>query len=93
MIITKEKTSIDFTIEKYLETKNTIKQLEEEIEKLKIEIVAAMNGSDELTTDFHKATNKEQIRDGIDLKKLKENFPSIYSECFKPSIFTTLRVK
>jgi len=93
MIITKEKISIDYTIERYLETKNMIKQLEEETEKLKSEIIAAMDGNDELTTDFHKATNKEQIRDGIDLKKLKENFPSIYGECFKPSIFTTLRVK
>jgi len=93
MIIAKEKISIDYTIEKYLETKNMIKQLEEETEKLKSEIIAAMDGNDELKTDYHKATNKEQIRDGIDLKKLKENFPAIYGECFKPSIFTTLRVK
>jgi predicted phage-related endonuclease len=89
----KEKAAIDSTIEKYLEIKNTIKQLEEENEQLKIEIIQAMNGKEELVTDFHKITNKEQIRDGIDLKKLKENFPSIYSECFKPSIYNTLRVK
>lgn len=93
MIMNKGKVTIDSTIEKYLEIKNTIKQLEEENERLKIEIVQAMNGKEELVTDFHKVTNKEQIRDGIDLKKLKENFPSIYGECFKPSIFTTLRVK
>lgn len=93
MIISKEKKNIDFTIEKYLETKNTVKQLESEIENLKQEIIAAMGENDELTTDYHKATNKEQIRDGVDIKKLKELFPSAYSECFKPAIFNTLRVK
>lgn len=93
MIITKEKKPVDLTIEKYLETKNMIKQLEEETERLKQEIIAAMGEHDEIITDYHRATNKEQIRDGIDLKKLKELFPSAYGECFKPSIFNTLRVK
>ena len=93
MIITKEKKQIDITIEQYIETKNMIKELETQIENLKKEIVASMNGSDELITDYHKATNKEQIKDGIDLKQLKELFPDVYSKCFKPSIFPVLRVR
>lgn len=93
MTITKEKTSIDFTIEKYLETKNMIKQLETEVNAMKAEIILAMGNNDELTTDFHKATNKEQIKDGVDIAKLKELFPDAYCKCFKPSIFPVLRVK
>ena len=93
MTITKEKKSIDFTIEKYLETKNMIKQLETEVNAMKTEIILAMGNNDELVTDFHKATNKEQIKDGVDIAKLKELFPDAYSKCFKPSIFPVLRVK
>lgn len=93
MIITKEKQPIDFTLEKYLETKNLIKRLEEEADALKKEIVSCLDGKEELSTDFHKVTNKEQIRDGVDLKKLKELFPQAYSDCFKPSIYPVLRVK
>ena len=93
MVITKEKVQIDYTIEKYLETKNMIKELETQVENLKKEIVESMNGSDEIITDFHKATNKEQIKDGVDLKQLKDLFPDVYSKCFKPSIFPVLRVR
>lgn len=93
MIITKEKTEIDFTIEKYMELKNMIKQFETQVDELKKEIICAMNEKDELITDYHKATNKEQIKDGIDLNKLKKDYPDAYANCFKPSIFPVLRVK
>lgn len=93
MIIVKEKTEFDILVEKYIEKKNLKKATEEEIESMGKEIVSSMHGQEIVTTDYHRVTNKEQIRDGVDLQKLKEEYPEAYSACFKPSIFTVLRAK
>lgn len=93
MIIIKEKTEFDILVEQYIEKKNLKKATEEEIESMGKEIVLSMHGQESITTDYHKVTNKEQIRDGVDLQKLKEQYPEAYKACFKPSIFTVLRAK
>ena len=93
MNIKAEKTSLDIMAEKYIEKKNLIKKLEEELDAMKADIIPLMEGKDNISTYFHKITNKEQIRDGINLQKLKEDYPDAYSNCFKPSIFTKFIVK
>lgn len=93
MIIVKEKTEFDILVEKYLEKKNLEKTIKEEVESMKKEIVSSMHGEESITTDYHKVTNKEQIKDGVDLQMLKELFPEAYKKCFKPSIFPVLRAK
>lgn len=92
-IIKKEKTDFDIKVEAYIEEKHNLKTLESKVNALKADIISDMAGQEEVITDYHKVTNKEQIRDGVDLAKLKKEFPEAYSACFNPSIFPVLRAK
>ena len=93
MDIIKEKTEFDYKVEEYLEAKHNENFYEKRVKELKAEIVSMMNDLEEMETDYHKVTNKEQIKDGIDLEKLRKEFPEAYKACFKPSIFPVLRAK
>lgn len=93
MIIEKVKTDFDVIVERYIELKNEESTLKEQVEATKKDIVSRMNGQEKVVTDYHTVTNKEQIRDGIDLNKLKALYPEAYNACFKPSIYPVLRTK
>ena len=93
MDIIKEKTEFDYKVEEYIEAKHNKAYYEKMEKELKAEVVALMNDMEEVITDFHKVTNKEQIKDGVDLEKLRKEYPEAYKACFKPSIFPVLRAK
>lgn len=93
MEIIKAKTDFDYKVEEYIEAKHNKKFYEEKEKELKTVIVSMMNDMDTVITDYHKVTNKEQIKDGVDLEKLRKEYPEAYKACFKPSIFPVLRAK
>ena len=83
-------------VEGYLNLRNEIKKLNEDLEELKAKIKIEMNIEDidkYVDNNGNQVTYKESVRKSLNRKLVEEKLaPEIFRECLKESKFETLRV-
>ncbi|WP_174351849.1 lambda-exonuclease family protein [Paenibacillus sp. JMULE4] len=80
-------------IEKYLEKKQQIKDLEEEFSEVE-NLIKAILGNHEIgICGNYRVKWENRSRTGVDGKLLKERYPDIYQECLKFTKFRQLSIK
>lgn len=80
-------------IKSYLDKKLLMKDLEEEM-KLTENLIKSQLGNHELgASGPYKIKWENRTRNGVDSKKLKEEFPEVYQDCAKQTLFRQFSIK
>lgn len=82
-------------VESYRALSERIKLLEVEKEKFKTQIVTRLGGYGKIVDWKEEPIGSfvNQLRNSVDMKKLKNEYPEIYYECLKSNYSPTLRIK
>lgn len=91
--------SVDFTseykgkIDEYLEIKNSIKSMEEQMKEIENQIKEAMKDAEFGFVQKYQTEWKSITSNRVDTKKLKEHFPDIYAQVVKESSYRKFSIK